>query len=81
MREKLRIKNYELRMQKERKIVAVVKKFNFKEAEEAEDKYWSEKSPEFRLEALMDIREMTYGNIADSSIRKEVRKRNRNEEL
>jgi len=68
-------------MAKKRKIVAVVKKLSFKEAEEADDKYWSEKSPEYRLEALMDLREMTYGNIEDSSIKKVVQKRNRNEEF
>jgi hypothetical protein len=68
-------------MAKKRKIVSVVKKLSFKEAEEADDKYWSEKSPEYRLEALMDLREMTYGNIEDSSIKKVVQKRNRNEEF
>lgn len=65
-------------MEKKRKIVAVVKKFNFKEAEQADDKYWAEKSPEYRLQALMDLREMTYGNIENFSMIKEVTKRKRN---
>ncbi len=68
-------------MEKKRKMVAVVKKLSFKEAEEADDVYWSEKSPEYRLETLMDLREITYGNFEDSKIKKVVNKRNRNEEV
>ena len=49
-------------MAKIRKIALVAKKFSFKEAEEADDQYWSEKSAEYRLLALMDLRELIYGN-------------------
>lgn len=61
-------------MQKERKIVAVVKKFNFKEAEEAEDEYWAEKSAEERLKELTELRKMVFGD-ADGRIKKVVSKR------
>ncbi len=33
-------------MAKERKIALTVKKYSFKEADEADDKYWSERSPD-----------------------------------
>ncbi|HEY5407701.1 MAG TPA: hypothetical protein VIJ92_11460 [Ginsengibacter sp.] len=62
----------------ERKIAMVVNKFRFKEAEEADDKYWSETTAEYRLRALMDLREMTYGQIKDRSIKKVVFKYKRN---
>ena len=67
-------------MEKKRKILAVVKKFNYKEAEEADDEYWANTTPEYRLKALMDLREMTYGNITNCSMIKEVTKRKRNAE-
>jgi len=34
-------------MNKERKIAAVVKKYSFKEAEDADDKYWAETTAEY----------------------------------
>jgi len=68
-------------MDEERKIALVAKKFSFKEAEEADDKYWSEKSGEYRLRALMDLREMVFGNIKDQSIKKVVYKRSWYEEV
>lgn len=68
-------------MFKERKIALVVKKFNFNEAEEADDKFWSEKSAEYRLKALMDLREMVYGSIIYQSIKKVVYKRSIHEEV
>lgn len=64
-------------MEKKRKISAIVRKFNFKEAEQADNEYWAGKSPEYRLKALMDLREMTYGNIENYSMIKEVTKRKR----
>jgi hypothetical protein len=58
-----------------RKIAMVVNRFSFKESEEADDKYWSEKTAEYRLRALMDLREMIYGNERYKSIKKVVYKR------
>lgn len=57
-----------------RRIKLIAKKFSFKEAEEADNKYWAEKSAEYRLRTLMDLREMTYGEIKDKSIKKVVYK-------
>ena len=68
-------------MDKERKIALVAKKLSVKEAEEADDKYWAEKSAEYRLRALMDLREMVFGNIKDQSIKKIVYKRSLHEEV
>ena len=48
-------------MAKERKIAFVIKKLNFKEAEDADNKHWAEKSAEYRLRALMDLRELVFG--------------------
>lgn len=67
-------------MSKKRKIELVVNKYSFKEAEEADDKYWAEKSGEYRLKTLMDLREMVFGDIKNTSIKKVVFKRNLNEE-
>ena len=66
-------------MAKEKKIAVVAKRLSFKEAEEADDKYWSEQSAEYRLRALMDLREMAFGNGKEQSIRKVVYKRNLHE--
>lgn len=66
-------------MDKKRKIALVAKKLSLQEAEEADDLYWSTKSEEYRLMAMMDLREMAYGNIEDSSIKKVVFKRNKHE--
>lgn len=65
---------------KKRKIECVVKKVSFSEAEEADDKYWSEKPAEYCLKALMDLREMVFGNIKNQSIEKIVYKRSIHEE-
>ena len=43
-------------MSKEKKIALTVNKYNFKEAEDADDKYWEEQSSEYCLNALMDLR-------------------------
>lgn len=67
-------------MNNKRKIALVVKKFSFKEAEEADDMYWAEKSAEYRLRALMDLRRMVFGSIKNPSIKKVVSKRNLHEE-
>ncbi len=68
-------------MEKERKIAIVAKKYSFKEAEDADDKYWSETSAEYRLKTLMELREMVFGNIKKNSIKKVVYKRSVHEEV
>ncbi|MDQ6889421.1 MAG: hypothetical protein M3Z56_03970 [Bacteroidota bacterium] len=68
-------------MNQKRKIALAVNKYSFKEAEEADDKYWSEKSAEYRLLALMDLREVVFGNIRSKSIKKVVYKRSLHEEV
>jgi hypothetical protein len=68
-------------MAKKRKIALVAKRLSFKEAEEADDTYWAEKSAEYRLRALMDLREMVFGNIKDQSIKKVVYKRSLHDEI
>jgi hypothetical protein len=67
-------------MNKKRKIALVVNKFSFKEAENADDKYWGEKSEEYRLKALMELRETFFGSINYQSIKKVVYKRSLHEE-
>lgn len=62
-------------MEKERKIAAVIKKFSFKEAEEADDKYWSEATVEERLKELVELRKMVFGGDAEIEIRKTVSQR------
>lgn len=67
-------------MLNERRIALVANKFNFKEAEETDDLYWSEKSAEYRLRALMDLRQIAFGKMKDTSIKKVVYKRSIHEE-
>lgn len=67
-------------MANKRKIALVAKKFSFKEADEADNLYWAGKSAEYRLRALMDLREMIYGNEKYKSIKKVVYKRSIHEE-
>lgn len=59
----------------------MAKKFNFKKAEEADDTYWAEKSAEYHLRALMDLREMAFGDIKVASIKKIVYKRSLHQEV
>ena len=68
-------------MNKERKIALVVNKYSLKEAEEADDKYWSKKSAEYCLRTLMDLREMVFGNTQDQSMKKIVYKRSLHEKV
>ena len=68
-------------MSKKRKIALVAKKLSSKEAEQADDMYWAEKSAEYRLRALMDLRKMTFGDHKDQSIKKVVYKRSLHEEI
>ena len=63
-------------MHTERKILPVVKKLSFKEAEEADHVYWANASVERRLEELIALRIMFFGD-ADRKIKKVVSKRKR----
>ena len=66
-------------MEKERKIKPVVRKMTFAEAEIADDEYWAKASIEERLQELVDLRNIFFGD-ADRRIKKVVSKRNRYEE-
>ena len=55
--------------------MAVVKKFSFKEAEDADDKYWSEATEEERLKELVELRKMVFGDNTEIRIRKTVSQR------
>jgi len=59
-------------MHTERKIARVVKKLNFKEAEEAENKYWANATVEERLQELMKLRKMVYGDLINQPMQKVV---------
>ena len=69
-------------MEKERKIKAVVNKFSsFKEAEDADDAYWANTTPEERLRAVIDLRKMFSDNSdEETGIKKIVLKRSIHEE-
>jgi len=63
-------------MEKKRKIQAVVTKTSFKEAEEADDIYWANASEEERLNELVSLRRMLFGNDEiEQHIQKVVTKR------
>lgn len=66
-------------MQKERKISPLVRKLTFAEAELADDEYWANATAEERLQELIELRSMFFGD-ADKRIKKVVSKRNRYEE-
>ncbi len=66
-------------MEKERKIKAVVRKVTFEEAENADDEYWANASVEERLQELIDLRKMFFGDT-NRRIKKVVSKKNRYEE-
>jgi hypothetical protein len=69
-------------MEKERKIEPIVRKFSsFKEAEEADDKYWSNTTAEERLNAIVDLRKIFINNLNNQTrIQKVVVKRSIYEE-
>ena len=62
-------------MDKERKIKKIVRKLTFAEAEEADDEYWANTTAEERLQELIRLRQMAYGHIRDTKIKKVVFKR------
>ncbi|MGN6249755.1 MAG: hypothetical protein ACTHNG_15485 [Ginsengibacter sp.] len=66
-------------MEKERKIKPVVRKATFEEAETADDEYWANTSVEERLQELLELRKMFFGDT-DRRIMKVVSKKNRYEE-
>ena len=45
-----------------RRIELTIKKYSYKEAEEADDKYWAMASVEERLQELADIRKLVFGD-------------------
>ena len=49
-------------MNKKRKIALVVNKYDFKEAEEADDKYWTKATVTERLQELIELRRMVFGD-------------------
>ena len=61
-------------MEKKRKIITVVKKVTFAEAENADDEYWANTSVDERLKELVELRKMVFGD-AFSEIEKVVTKR------
>ena len=48
-------------MEIKRKIAKVVNKVSYKEAEEADDKFWANATPEERLNELVSLRKMVFG--------------------
>jgi hypothetical protein len=64
-------------MAKKRKIEMVVRKVSFSEAEELDDKYWSETTEEERLKVLIDLRKTFFsGDVKKGVIQKVVSKYN-----
>ncbi len=49
-------------MEKKRKMISVVSKMTFAEAEEADDKYWAIASVDERLNELISLRKLVFGN-------------------
>lgn len=66
-------------MEKERKIKCVVRKVSFAEAEKADDEYWANATTEERLQEMIELRNMFFGDT-DRRIKKVVSKKNRYEE-
>lgn len=62
-------------MTKERKISLIAKKYSFKEAEEADDKYWANASTEERLKELIELRKMFLEDVP-TKMQKIVSRRN-----
>jgi E3 ubiquitin-protein ligase DOA10 len=59
----------------ERKIKAVVRQVTFAEAENADDEYWANASEEERLQELIELRRIVFGD-AEGKIKKVVSRRN-----
>ena len=68
-------------MEHKRKIERVVTKVSFAEAEEADDKYWANATIDERLNELLSLRQMVFGNDNDNlKMQKVVHKRSIYEE-
>ena len=68
-------------MEHKRKIERVVTKVSFAEAEEADDKYWTNATIDERLNELLSLRQMVFGNDNDNlKMQKVVHKRSIYEE-
>jgi hypothetical protein len=67
-------------MEKKRKIAMAVTKTSFKEAEEADDLYWSKTGVEERLNTLFELRKIVFGESVLDKLSKVVFKRNLYEE-
>lgn len=50
-------------MEKKRKIMPVVRKITFAEAENADDLYWAKSTVEERLHELIELRKMVFGDV------------------
>ena len=50
-------------MNKKRKIALVAKQYSLKEAEEADDHYWSIASVDERLQELIELRKLVFGDL------------------
>lgn len=61
-------------MEKQRKILPIVRKISFADAENADDEFWAEATVEERLKELIDLRKMVFGE-AETGIRKIVSQR------
>ncbi len=51
-------------MKSKRKLSLRVKKITFSEAEEADDKYWAMANVDERLQELIDLRKLVFGEAA-----------------
>ena len=51
-------------MKSKRKISLTVKKVSFSEAEEADDKHWAMATVDERLQELIDLRKLVFGDTA-----------------
>jgi hypothetical protein len=61
-------------MKAKRKIQLTVKKVSFSEAESADDKYWAKATVAERLQELIDLRKLVFGDSA-SKMKKIVSQR------
>ena len=57
-------------MTREQKIVSVVKKMSLKETDEADDEYWANATVEERMQELMRLRKLVYGDLLNQPIQK-----------
>lgn len=61
-------------METARRILSIVRKVSFAEAEEADDEFWAKATPEDRLAELVKLRKLVFGNT-DVQIKKIVSRR------